>query len=159
MQVQRNRREKDFFFYELFLSSATSFFFFLSRPLFIILFLFLSIRNSSLHQRLFQNPRFIINLPIFIVFCSGLLLGGHLKKNTQWLCFFCSHLDLCFLFHWTVIVFFQIINKQSLNTTYQLGSRHKEVDLNGNERRKTLLSQCTILFFQNYENVYRCLKN
>ena len=126
----KKRREKDFFFYELFLSSATSFFFFLSRPLFLILFLFLSIRNSSLHQRLFQNPRFIINLPIFIVFCSG-LLGGHLKKNTQWLCFFCSHLDLCFLFHWTVIVFFQIINKQSLNTTYHLGSRHKEVDLNG----------------------------
>ena len=105
MQVQRNRRENDFFFYELFLSSATSFFFFSRDPFFLILLLFLSIRNSSLHQRLFQNPRFIINLPIFIVFCSG-LLGGHLKKNTQWLCFFCSHLDLSFLFHWTVIVFF-----------------------------------------------------
>ena len=69
------------------------FFFFSRDPFFLILLLFLSIRNSSLHQRLFQNPRFIINLPIFIVFCSG-LLGGHLKKNTQWLCFFCSHLDL-----------------------------------------------------------------
>ena len=69
-----------------------------------MLLLFLSMHNSSLHQRLFQNPRHILNLRTFIVFCGG-LLGGHLKKTTQWFfflaailifVFFSIELSLCF---------------------------------------------------------------
>ena len=78
-------------------------FFFFPDLFFRLLLLFLSMHNSSLHQRLFQNPRHILNLRTFIVFCGG-LLGGHLKKTTQFFFFFSSHLDLCFLFYWTVIV-------------------------------------------------------
>ena len=52
--------------------------------------------NSSLHQRLFQNLRHIVNLRTFIVFCGG-LLGGHLKKTTQWFFFFLAAI-LIFVF-------------------------------------------------------------
>ena len=52
--------------------------------------------NSSLHQRLFQNLRHILNLRTFIVFCGG-LLGGHLKKTTQWFFFFLAAI-LIFVF-------------------------------------------------------------
>ena len=76
---------------------------------FRLLLLFLSMHNSSLHQRLFQNLRHILNLRTFIVFCGG-LLGGHLKKDYSVVFFFfSSHIDFCFLFHWTLIVFYQII--------------------------------------------------
>ena len=54
-------------------------FFFFCDLFFQFLLLFLSMHNSSLHQRLFQNLRLILNLRIFIVFFAG-LPGDHLKR-------------------------------------------------------------------------------
>ena len=53
--------------------------------------------NSSLHQRLFQNLRHILNLRTFIVFCGG-LLGGHLKKDYSVVFFFFLAAILIFVF-------------------------------------------------------------
>ena len=52
--------------------------------------------NSSLHQRLFQNLRHILNLRTFIVFCGG-LLGGHLKRLLSGFFFFLAAI-LIFVF-------------------------------------------------------------
>ena len=73
-------------------------------------------RNSSLHQRLFQNPRHILNLRTFIVFCGG-LLGGHLKKTTQWFFFLAAILIFVFFsIELLNIVFYQIIFQHRMVT-------------------------------------------
>ena len=92
MQVQRNRREKYFFFYELFLPSATLFFFFFRDLFFNFYFSFnpgiilLSISDFFQTCALFSICEFLLH---FLLDCQVII-----KKDYSVVV---SHIDLCFL--------------------------------------------------------------